>query len=320
MLSTSSINTVPDIALRERLGGFLELGKARLSSLVLMTTLIGFFLASPERFDWLAAFVTLIGTGLSALGANALNQCIEHERDARMLRTRKRPLPSGLLTISEARTFAVAASVVGPIVLAVGVNLLASALTVACLLIYVLAYTPLKTRSALNTLVGAVTGALPPMVGWAAAAGEISAGAWILGAILFIWQIPHFLALAWLYREDYERGGFKMLPSCDPDGGVTCQAVLLHSLALIPATLMLSLTGVTSTLYAVGSLLLGLWLCLLAAKLYRERTNANARRVFLASVIYLPLLIGLMALDRRPARSVTITIEPVEIASVLGVR
>lgn len=320
MISTSSLASAREPAFRDRVAGFLELGKARLSALVLMTTLIGFFLGSPAAFDWRAAIVAMVGTGLAALGANALNQCIEHERDARMLRTRKRPLPSGLLTLREAWAFAISASVLGPAILAIGVNSLSGFLAALCLLIYVLAYTPMKTRSPLNTLVGAVTGAIPPMVGWAAAAEEISAGAWILGAILFIWQIPHFLALAWLYREDYERGGFKMLPSCDPDGGITCQAVLLHSLALIPATLMLSFAGVTSAVFAAGALALGLGFVALAARLYRERTSANARKVFLASVIYLPILIGLMAVDRHPARTAFRAGATAEIATAIASR
>lgn len=318
MASTPSLDRPGDLVARSRLGNFLELGKARLSSLVLMTTLIGYFLATPGDFDWLRALATLAGTGLAALGAAALNQCIERRRDERMNRTRNRPLPAGLLTVREAWTFGLLCSLIGPAVLALSVNLVSSALTAACILIYVLAYTPLKTRSPLNTLVGAITGALPPMIGWAAATGEIAAGAWILGAILFVWQIPHFLALAWLYREDYERGGFKMLPSCDADGAVTCQAVVLHSLALIPATLMLSVAGVTSVVYAVGSLILGLGLLILAIRLYNERTHASARRVFLASVIYLPILIGLMAVDRRPTHADALAEPPVQSVAAAG--
>ncbi|MBI5864739.1 MAG: protoheme IX farnesyltransferase [Planctomycetes bacterium] len=280
---------------------FLELGKARLSSLVLLSTIGGFMLASNAPVDLFRLLVTLVGTGLAALGANAFNQIIETPRDRLMHRTRNRPLPAGRLSRRQASVFAVACSVAGPGILALLANPLAGGLAAGCLLIYVLIYTPMKVHSTMNTLVGGVSGAIPPMIGWAAASGELGAGAWLLAAILLVWQMPHFLALAWLYREDYERGGFRMLPQVDPSGLLTFRAVLLFSLALVPAGLMLTVAGETGVLFAVGSLGLGLAAVWLGLRLYRDRTTTEARRVFLGSVIYLPLLLGLMMADRAPS-------------------
>jgi protoheme IX farnesyltransferase len=299
-----------------RVGDYLELGKARLSALVLLTTLSGYFLAAPGPIDWLRLAATLIGTGLAALGANAFNQLIEIQRDKRMQRTRNRPLPAGRLTRQQALVFATACGVIGPSLLALLASPLAGVLAAACLVLYVAVYTPLKVRSTLNTLVGAVCGALPPMVGWAAAAGVLDAGAWVLGAILFIWQIPHFLALAWLYRDDYERGGFRMLPSVDPSGSLTFRAIVLYSFALVPAALMLTAVGAAGVLFAAGSLVLGLAASWLGIRLYRTRTAGAARGVFLASIIYLPLLLALMMADRGPgpSRSSIVPAEPPTVA------
>lgn len=285
-------------AQRGPLANLLELGKARLSALVLMTTAVGFVLAEPGPIAWAPFLVTLAGTALAALGANAWNQILEAPRDARMLRTQRRPLPSGALSRSAAVWFATGCTLVGPLLLGVLVNWLAAFLALATLLIYVGLYTPMKVRTPLNTLVGAVCGAIPPMVGWSAAAGDLGAGAWVLAAILFVWQIPHFLALAWMYRDDYERGGFRMLPVIDRDGRATCQATLLYSVTLIPAAMMLTLTGATGVTYAIAAAALGAALSLLAWRFHRERTYARARAVFLASVIYLPLLLALMVMDR----------------------
>jgi len=301
---------------RATVGALLELSKHRLSSLVLLTTLVGFLLAAPGGVAWELLLATMLGTGLAAFGANALNQCLEVERDARMPRTRGRPLPSGRLSAATAWSYGVACSLIGPVILAGLVNVQAATLALATELIYLLVYTPLKTRSPLNTLVGAVCGALPPMIGWAAATGRLDAGAWVLGAILFVWQIPHFLALAWLYREDYQAGGFRMLPVVDVHGERTCQAILLYSLTLVPVALMLSLTGTTGRLYAVGAASLGLGLSALAAVLYRARSRANARRVFAASIVYLPLLLVLMLADRGPLDAGAAANAPTEASSV----
>lgn len=279
---------------------FLQLAKARLSSLVAATAATGFVLGAGNNLELSGLTWTVLGTLLTACGANALNEWFEAPRDARMRRTAGRPLPSGRLQSAPALAFAFTAAAAGPLLLALRVNLAAAACASAALLIYVLLYTPLKAHTPLNTLVGAVVGALGPMVGWAGATGRLDGGAWVLGAILLVWQIPHFLSLAWLYREDYRRGGFRMLARSDPDGHLTGCLVVVYTLALVPLTLLLTLIGVTGWVYAAGALLLGTGFGLAGAALERSRSATAARRLFLASVIYLPLLLGLMVLGRVP--------------------
>ncbi|MFN0136976.1 MAG: heme o synthase [Phycisphaerae bacterium] len=293
---------LPEDACPSVIADLLALCKARLCALVVFTAAVGFALAAGRWFDWAAFAWMLIGTTLSAFGANAANQCMEVDRDARMKRTRNRPLPSGRLDRGTAAMVAVAMCVAGPAVLLFSVNWVTAALSAACIIIYIAIYTPLKTRSTANTFVGAVCGAIPPMMGWSAATGTLEPGAFVLGAILFVWQIPHFLALAWMYREDYQRGGYRMLPLFDPAGQLTCQAIVIYSLMLVPVTLLLTLSGVVGVVYAAAALLLGVGLILLGVRLYRERTLASARGVFLASVIYLPVLMGVMLVDRPSPR------------------
>ena len=290
---------------RHLVGLYLELSKARLSALVLLTTAVGFVMATPAvmpgsaGIDWPRLLLTIAGTALAAGGANALNQLLEMRRDGLMHRTRRRPLPSGALSPAHALLFALAASYAGLCVLGLTVNLEAAGLALATILIYILLYTPLKTRSTLNTLVGAVCGAIPPMIGWVAASGSLDRGAWILGGLLFVWQIPHFFALAWMYRDDYARGGFKMLPGLDPTGRLTGQVVVLTSLGLLPLGLAVTLWGLAGPVFAVGSVVLGAWFVYVAARLYARPSDAGARRLFLASIAYLPLLLCLMVLDRN---------------------
>jgi len=286
---------------RGRLSDLSALLKARLVALVLLTTAAGFVLAEQGPLRWEILLLTLLGTGMVAGSAMVLNQIIEVERDGLMRRTRLRPLPAGRVGHSSALLLGGALGLLGIALLLLLVHPLAAILAGANLLIYAFIYTPLKTRTTLNTVVGAVTGAIPPMIGWSAAAGSINPetqwGAWLLGSILFLWQLPHFLALAWMYREDYSRGGFRMLPQVDRDGRLTAQVVLLSSLALIPASLMAVGGGLAGPIYALGALLLGAMMVALSVGLVRARTDQAARRVFFASLIYLPLLLGLMALD-----------------------
>ncbi|MBW7906559.1 MAG: heme o synthase [Phycisphaerae bacterium] len=288
----------PGGRVRELVRQYSELSKARLSSLVLLTTAVGFAMAEHDGFRWGRLVLTLLATALAAFGVNALNQRIEVERDRRMLRTCRRPLPAGAVSLSAATWFGVVTAAAGPVVLALWVNWISAGLTLLCELVYVAAYTPLKPRTPLNTLVGAVCGALPPMIGWAAATGGLERPAWILGAILFVWQIPHFLALAWLYREDYARGGFEMLSTRDRDGRATALVALLYSALLVPVSMLLSVGGPTGALYGAGAALLGAALLAVNLAFCRRRTAATARRLFLASVVYLPLLLGLMVADR----------------------
>ncbi|MFO0838299.1 MAG: heme o synthase [Phycisphaerae bacterium] len=307
--------SAPEFALAarapSRIALYLELAKARLSTLVLLTTAIGFWLAVAGPIDWARFAWTLLGTAACAFGVNALNQVIETDRDARMIRTARRPLPSGQLGRGEAIAFGLALTAAGPLLLLFLVNPLTAILGVACEFIYVQLYTPLKVRTPLNTLVGAVCGAIPPMMGWSGATGGLSLPAWILGGILFVWQIPHFLALAWLYREDYERGGFRMLPACDPTGRRTRQYVLVYTATLVPLTLMLWQTGVVGKTYAFGAIVLGVAFIAMAARLIHKMTAAHARQAFIASVVYLPLLLALMAIDRnRPLYFPSLALPP----------
>jgi protoheme IX farnesyltransferase len=299
--STIALSESPDAVkhgIVEKLRAFSVLSKARLSALVLMTTAVGFVLAESGSVDYALLLLTIAGTGLAAFGVSALNQRIEIERDRRMRRTALRPLPSGVLSPGAATAFGLTFSIAGPLLLLLTVNWISALLTLICELVYVVAYTPMKVRSPLNTLVGAICGALPPMIGWAAVTGGLEGPAWLLGAILFIWQIPHFLALAWLYRDDYLAGGFKMLSGQDPDGSRTANVALLYAAVLVPVTLGLSLRGPVGALYFMGALVLGIGLVAVSFRFCRRRNAATARKLFLASVLYLPLLLGLMIADR----------------------
>lgn len=291
---------------------YLELSKARLTSLVLLSTAAGFVLAGREHAFGLRLLWTLLGTGLAAAGANALNQWIEVWRDAQMDRTRHRPLPTGQLTRTHALTVGLVSATTGVAVLLLLVNPLTGGLGAFVVLLYTLAYTPLKHRTPFCTLVGAICGAIPPMMGWSGASGALRLGAWILFATLFLWQIPHFLSLAWLYRRDYARGGFKMLPSLDPSGRLTAAFAVIYSAALLPVSCTALFAGLAGWTFLVGSMLLGGGLLVLGLRLQRERSERSARRLFLGSLLYLPLLLGLMVADRGPARRM----EPIAVVQV----
>ena len=286
---------------------YLQLTKARLSALVLMTTAVGFVLAAAgaDDADWSAFLGTIVGTALAAGAANALNQVLEIRRDAIMRRTRRRPLPAGELSARHAWILAFSLAGAGLTTLLVLANGLASLLALLTIVIYAGLYTPLKVRSPLNTLMGAVCGAIPPMIGWAGARGSLEAGAFLLGALLFVWQIPHFLSLAWVYRREYARARFAMLPTVDQNGSLTGRIVLLTSLMLVPLTLTATLLGLAGWLYSLGALGLGLWLLSRAVGLYARPSDAGARRVFLASIVYLSLVLALMVIDRGPVGSLT---------------
>lgn len=296
-----------------------ELVKARLTALVLATAAAGFVIATPFGIDWAKLGWTVLGTGLAAASASMLNQLVEVGRDARMHRTRHRPLPAQRIGRVPVFIGGVVLGYAGIAVLVQFTTLLAAALALGNLLVYVLIYTPLKPRTTLNTIVGAVTGAVPPMIGWAAATGALPAAAWILGGILFVWQLPHFLALAWMYRDDYDRGGFRMLPAVDREGVVTSLVVLAGSLLLVPLGLLGVRLGLAGWWYGAASVLLAAWMIWRSVELWKDRSIERARRVFLASLAYLPLLLGAMILDRGPVspwawadggRPLTIEIDP----------
>lgn len=292
---SSSPATIED---RSTFSLFCDLIKARLTFLVLLTTFVGFYVGKRGPTDLLLLGNTLLGTAILACGAAALNQLWEREHDGRMQRTAKRPLPSGRMQPETALMFGGACSVVGLLYLVFAVNLLTGFLGAVTLSSYLLIYTPLKRVTWLNTAVGAIPGALPPVMGWTGARGELGAEAWALFAILFFWQIPHFFAIAWLYREDYERAGFVMLPSLDPGGFRTGRQAVSHTLGLITVSLTPFVFRVAGTFYLAGALVFGFMFLVAAWRFSRELTRSRARQLFFASILYLPLLLGLMVFDK----------------------
>ena len=280
-----------------RILDFVELTKPRITFLVLVTAAVGYSIGATGRFEPAAFAALLAGTALVAGGASALNQYWEREADARMERTRSRPLPSGRLTAAEALAFGLVVSGAGLALLAT-VNMLTLGLGAGALASYVLAYTPLKRITSLCTVVGAVPGALPPMMGWAAARGTLDAAAWALFAVLFLWQLPHFLAIGWIYRDDYARAGFPMLTVTDADGRATGRQMVLCCAALIPVTLAAGALAFAGAGYLWSAVALGLVFLAGALRFAWRKSQASARGLFLISVLYLPALLGLMVLDR----------------------
>jgi protoheme IX farnesyltransferase len=277
---------------------FLALTKPRLNFLVLITTLGGLYLAAPEGVPLPVLVHALVGTALVAGGAAALNQVWERDVDALMRRTQSRPLPAGRLGASESRWFGALLSIVGILELAWQVNLLSAAVAALTLVSYVFVYTPLKLRTSLSTLVGAIPGALPPVIGWAAATNSITLPALVMFGIVFLWQMPHFLAIAWLHRDDYARAGIPLLPVLETNGRRTGQQALLYSAVLWPVSLMPVLVGLAGLPYSIVATGLGFVFIALSALFARERSTQTARRLFLYSIIYLPVLWGALCLDR----------------------
>ncbi|MCG6925460.1 MAG: heme o synthase [Acidobacteria bacterium] len=286
--------TLGRVALRD----WVQLTKPRITAMVLFTTLVGFVTASVGPVPLPALLVSLLGTGLVASGAAVLNQVLERGTDALMLRTRDRPLPAGRVSAADASVFGGALSALGLAVLMWGARPLAAAVAAVTLVSYLAVYTPLKRRTPLSTLVGAVPGALPPVIGWAAARGSLDGAAFVLFAILFLWQIPHFLAIAWLYRDDYARAGFPMLPVVDREGGFTARQTVVHSLALLLVSMAAAAAGLGGAWYLGGAFVLGVALTLFAVRLVSARDLAAARGLFLASVLYLPALCSLLLAAR----------------------
>jgi protoheme IX farnesyltransferase len=276
---------------------YIELTKPRITWLIVMSAAIGYYFGHSGAWDVWGVINTLLGTGLVASGTAALNQWYEREADRKMRRTQMRPLPSGRLTAAQALWFGIGLAVVGGLELGFGVNWLASGLCLATLALYLFLYTPLKQKTWWSTTIGAIPGAMPPLIGFAGAADKLTPEAWVLAAILFLWQFPHFYAIAWMYREDYSRAGIKMLPVVEPDGESTARQILLYSVLLIPISLLPKWMGMAGTVYLVGALTLGLWFLYSGVRVSLDRTKVRARKVLLTSVVYLPVLYALMVLD-----------------------
>jgi protoheme IX farnesyltransferase len=277
---------------------FADLVKARLTTLVLLTTLVGFYLGWQGAMNFLLMFHTLFGTALLASGAAALNQLLEREFDAKMRRTQNRPLPSGRLQPTTVMLFGGICSVVGLIYLACLVNPLTSIIGAVTLVSYLFIYTPLKRVTWANTLVGAIPGALPPLMGWAAARNNLGSEGWALFAILAFWQLPHFFAIAWLYRDEYAKAGFIMLPNVDADGSRTAQQAVSNTIALMIVSLCPFVFGMSGKIYLASAVVFGAGFLLCAIQFSRRLTPASARRLFFASVIYLPLLLTAMCCNK----------------------
>ena len=280
------------------LSDYVALTKPRLNVLVVATSAAGYYLGATGRPVLLPMAVAVCGTALVAGGAAVLNQVYERDTDALMRRTRLRPLPDGRVTPSDASAFGFALSAIGLVLLAARANLVAAALALATLIIYLAVYTPMKRRTSLATLVGAVPGALPPLIGWTASHGSVSAGGAALFAIVFLWQIPHFMAIAWLYRDDYGKAGFPMLPVIEPEGRRAARQAVVYSIALLPATLVPALVGVSGAVYAGIAVLLSVALLALAIGFAAARSDRSARALFFGSIAYLPLLWTAMILNR----------------------
>ena len=277
---------------------YIALTKPRITWLILMSTGMGYFFGLTGAVNLWALLHTILGTGLIASGTAALNQWYERDADARMRRTDQRPLPAGQMDHRKAFGFGVLLSVLGFVELGLGVNWLSAGLGLFTLLTYLCLYTPLKQISPVSTTIGAVPGAMPPLIGFAAASGTLTAEAWILCAILFVWQFPHFYAIAWMYREDYERAGIKMLPVVEPDGESTVRQMLFFSALLIPISLVPRYLDMTGNIYVVGTLIAGIAFVASCVRMSSDRTLLKARSVLLVSVVYLPVLYGLLLLDR----------------------
>jgi len=280
-----------------RAADYVALAKPRLNVLVVASSAAGYYLGSPAAPELTPMLLAVCGTALVAGGAAVLNQVYERDTDALMQRTRLRPLPDHRVRTEEARVFGVVLSVAGTAILALAANLLAALVAVTTLVIYLGVYTPLKRRSAISTLVGAVPGALPPLIGWTAGRGAIDAGGLTLFAIVFLWQIPHFMAIAWIYRDDYRRAGFPMLPVIEPDGLRTGRQAVLYALALVPVSLVPALVGVAGLVYFWFALALGVSFLALSARFAASRSEGRARALFYGSLVYLPLIWAVMILD-----------------------
>ncbi len=299
-LPANGVDTIErtPLSLRERMSAYLELTKPRITFLIVLTSAAGFGLASRGSVDYLALVSALFGIALLSSGIATLNQYAERDLDGLMRRTATRPLPAGKLAPWEALAFGALLTVFAEIYLLVLVNPLSALLGLTVIAGYLFAYTPLKTRSSLSTVVGAFPGAVPPLIGWTAATGTLSIEAWVLFAILFLWQFPHFLAIAWMYREDYGRAGILMLPVVEPDGRVTAQQIVVYTLMLIPVSLLPTVLGVSGRVYYFGALVLGLLFLYSSIRAALSMSRQHARQLLLASVLYLPLLFILMVVNK----------------------
>lgn len=301
---TAEVQETKTIGVREKLAAYLELTKPRIAFMLVLTAAAGFYLGATNDFKVLLFVNSMVGIALLAFGVATLNQVWERKTDALMERTAKRPLPTQKLSLTEALAFGISLCVVAEIYLAFLVNGLTAILGLIVIVGYVLLYTPLKTRTSASTAIGAIPGALPPLMGWTASTGEISLGAWALFAILFLWQFPHFLAIAWMYKEEYAKAGILMLPVIEPEGKITARQIVIFAALLLPVSLSPYFIpnffdGTPGLVYLIGASLLGSWFLVASIRAARAKTVEQARKLLLVSVVYLPLVFALLAFTHK---------------------
>ncbi len=282
-----------------RLGAYFELTKPRIAFMLVLTSAAGFYLGSAGGFRVALFINSMAAITLLAFGVAALNQFLERAIDARMERTAKRPLPVGRLSATEALVFGSILCAGAEIYLYFAVNTLTAVLGLVVIVGYVFLYTPLKTRTTVCTAIGAVPGAMPPLMGWTAAAGEVTLGAWLLFVFLYLWQFPHFLSIAWLYREDYARAGIKMLPVVETAGRITARQIVIFTLLMLPISVGPFFVGISGWIFLAGATVLGIWFLVVSLLMARDRDAKRARQLLLTSVLYLPLMFGLMVFNHR---------------------
>lgn len=287
------------LGFRERVMSFVELTKPRIALMLVLTSAAGFYIGTKGSFDFVLFANAMIGILLLAFGVATLNQYIERRTDALMERTAKRPIPTGRITPNEALIFGLVNCLVAELYLFFLVNPLTAVLGVTVIVGYVLLYTPLKTRTTASTAIGAIPGAMPPLMGWTAAANEITLGAWALFTMLFLWQFPHFLAIAWMYKEEYAKAGIKMLPVIEPSGRITARQIVLFAIMLVPVSLAPFFLGFAGPIFLIGASLLGIWVFIESVLTARAKTVERARRLLMVSVLYLPLIFALAVIDHR---------------------
>jgi protoheme IX farnesyltransferase len=295
--AAAGISTNKILGWRLRLAAFVELTKPRIAFMLVLTSAAGFYLGAKGPFDLVLFVNAMIGIAILAFGVATLNQYIERATDALMDRTKNRPLPSSRLVPIEALIFGLVQCAVAEIYLYFLVNPLTAGLGLVVIVGYVLLYTPLKTRTSASTAIGAIPGAMPPLMGWTSSANEVSIGAWALFLMLFLWQFPHFLAIAWMYREQYAKAGILMLPVVEPEGRITARQIVLFAIMLVPVSLAPFFLGFAGLVYLVGAFLLGIWFLFESVRTARARNTVQARRLLFVSVLYLPLIFGLMVVD-----------------------
>ncbi len=298
-IATAEIRETKIIGAREKLAAYFELTKPRIAFMLVLTSAAGFYLGADNGFNLTLFINAMIGITLLAFGVATLNQVWERDTDALMERTAKRPLPTQRVTVAEALIFGLLLCLTAEIYLAVLVNLLTAILGVVVIVGYVLLYTPLKTRTSMSTAIGAIPGAMPPLMGFTSAANEITLTAWVLFAILFVWQFPHFLAIAWMYREQYAKAKILMLPVIEPEGKITAKQIVIFTILLIPISLAPYFLGIAGLVYLIGASVLGIWFLMASIQTARAKTTEQARKLLLVSVLYLPIIFALMVFNHK---------------------